>query len=363
MAKVFGASPFSNEIIIEKSHKYPTIPCVFSRIYNKKNKECRHISGDMAQRLHYQSQLLHDEMPGQFENLCVNGYFRDYNNPSHVFIPKSYINFMCKSDKFSVLMKHTIERVISRLIKGLGFKCNCIADKIIVWILVCQAQHGFITNDESCIRDSENNIAVNSWSLEKKHQDLDTNFMLLYETELGVKIARNINNPKKNTYESALVRVATDIKIGWNLQYHEHDQKIKKLYKDDTMNVGELYLKKLNALFDDEKTKHHIVDCDNPLIRNDLLRSMKVNRIHPTKWFEPFDTSRIFDFYCVAIDYRRVRMRKRCIVCNKRKNKKKGRKLFKCSSCKCSFQLYCSRRCQKHYWNHHHRGFCNSVRQ
>ena len=357
MAGTFAPSPYCNKSILEKLHECPTFDCVFSRIYDKSNIECKHISGNMAQRLYYQSHLLHDEVFCAFKDFVINGHFRDWNDPSHVFIPKSYINFMCKCDKFPSLMKHALERVISRLIKGLGLKCNCIADKVIVWVLICQAQFGYISNDESVIRDRPHDNWINSWSLEKKNQDLDTNFMLLYETELGIKVDRNINNPKVNTYLSTIVRVQKDIEIGWRCQYGHHDNKIKKLYKDDTINVGELYLRQLNSLFDDERTRHHIVDWDNPLIRNDLLKSMKVNKTHPTKWFEPFDMDRIFDFYYVHIDYRRVKVRKRCMVCLKRKSKRKGIRLMRCKGCKHPnlYRFYCSRKCQKYHWKYHHR--------
>ena len=361
----FSHSSFCNESILRAvgNHKRSCFTAEFSRIYNKKNIECKHLSGIMAQRLYCNAQLFHDEMSDHFEEIYINDFFRDSSKPSQVFIPKSYINFMCKSDKFKTLLKYSIERIVSRMIKGLGFKCNCIAEKIIVWILICQAQEYYINNIESCWRDDDEMTYINSWNVEKKNEKLDLNFMKIYEHELKIKVDRSLNDPEHNTYKSHLISLAKDTE-NWDRFYPLQNKLIPENYRHihKELNGGELHLEYLKHLFSSKL--HYFVDWKNPLIRNDLLiKSLRLNKIHPSQWFQPFDEYRIYDFYYNHDDYKRVKLRNRCTVCYKRNNKKKSIKVRKCSGCKAKCLYYCSRKCQKYHWKHEHRRFCDIIKQ
>ena len=95
-----------------------------------------------------------------------------------------------------------------------------------------------------------------------------------------------------------------------------------------------------------------------------LFKLLKLNEIHPSKWFIPFDRERIFDWMPDAYHKKRL-IRNRCGVCyktiwNDKIIKKRNNKLRCCENCLKIDHLYhyCSRKCQKIDWIKGHRAIC-----
>lgn len=327
MASSFNYSPFCIQKLCARYHRCPPYENVFSRIYNKNNIHCQHLSPIMAQRIIMQAQFFHADIQNDiddssFQTWFIDGYFRDDSNLSHTFIPKAFIKFMCKSKEFQRFIVYAIVRVMCRIIKGYGLRPNCIADTLVSWRIIEIAQSQFIDNYESYYISDDNFKSVNLWKVEKKNEKLDTNFVLLFEKELNVKVdVQAINILDDKSHDNMILSIRERIK---------------------------------------NKNKE-LVYWDHPLLINSLLiKSLKLNNIHPSQWFHPYKQQHVFDFVWNKYDIKQVKPRKRCFICYKRKNKKKSRKLRRCSRCKQPGLYYCSKQCQKVHWNKKHRNFCRS---
>eukprot|EP01083_Nonionella_stella_P025776 70988_1 len=346
----------------------------FSRIYglnpNKSSTDCRHISGRMAHRLYLQGIMETDQILPEFgEYKFVDLLFRDYNDKSNIYIKQSYIDFMLTSQTFQQLIKHALNRILCRLIKGCGFKCNCIAEQVLSYHIIVMAQDALVERTEMDHFQIEGKFDDNSWHFERKKEKLDVNFLLVLQKELSVNINQSLNNVRDNTYKYVTESLERQYEIREQFEKNRDISK-KEFYGNEssdndgidrrmtpTQYVAMWFNKAKDKMDVLNKYERYLIDHDNPKIGIiSLIKKWKLNKIHPEKWFVPFDRRMLFDFYWNDDDWKRVKVRKRCIVCKKRNNKSKCIKLKKCNKCKSPF--YCNRKCQKVHWKHKHNTEC-----
>merc|ERR1712173_374763 len=86
----------------------------------------------------------------------------------------------------------------------------------------------------------------------------------------------------------------------------------------------------------------------------DAVFALDLNKVHPSKWFTPFHFLNSINHYWTDQDLKRIKAPKRCIVCNKKNNKKQNIKLKMCKGCRKYW--FCSKKHQK--WNWKHQGGC-----
>eukprot|EP01084_Bolivina_argentea_P091693 165034_1 len=348
----------------------------FSRIYgkNKNISNCDHISGRMAHRLFLQGVLLVDFLKDDFDLFFTRLFVND-NDESNIFIKRSYFNFMSKSEHFQQLIAHSLNRILCRLIKGFGFKCNCIAEKLLAYQIIVMAQDALIDRTEKDHFAIEGKFDTNEWQFEKINKTLDENFLLIFESELALKINKSINKVDENTYKFISKNLLEWTNI---VHYIELNNPSKRQYMqlrgidisgfDDESKLDNRMEPKENALLFFNKSrekmefltkyKHCLVDYDNSKIgKLFLIHCLNLDNIQPSKWFVPFDDKNVMDFYWSDVDLKRVKARKRCVVCKKRNSKRKNINLKKCKNCKSS--RYCNKKCQKYHWKYSHRSECS----
>eukprot|EP01084_Bolivina_argentea_P091691 165022_1 len=159
----------------------------FSRIYGRKQSDCKYISGRMAHRLYLRGIIFSDEL----EETFLNGVFRDWDDETKIFIQKSYINYIMTAE-FQTLLKHALNRVMSRLMKGFGFAANCIAERFLAFRLIGWAQDAFVDRTE-LYNFNKNFTFYQSWPIERVNELLDANFVIVMEKECNIKIDRQVN--------------------------------------------------------------------------------------------------------------------------------------------------------------------------
>eukprot|EP01083_Nonionella_stella_P025775 70985_1 len=326
----------------------------FSRIY-KLNRNKNHISGRMAHRLYLQGILQTDEICN-FEDFFIDGLFRGWDDKKDIRITQSYLDFMIESKHFHQLMAHALNRILCRLIKGFGFKCNCIAERVLAYDLMVKAQDAFIDATEMYNFGIEGTFDNNSWQFEKERKGFDVNFLLVMQRELSINMDKSLNNACENSYKYVFSALDEKQKQYNELKIKYHDR-VDRL---DFLLEGIIGIKEKMAFL--KQHEKYLIDYDNPNIGIwFLIKSWKLNAIHPSKWFVPFNCNRvrIFDFYWNHSDWKRVKLVKRCVVCKKKGNKWTGIRLKTCKECK--EPLYCSRKCQKYHWKHEHGPKSGSV--
>ena len=358
----------------------------FSRIYNGKRnrRRCKHISGRMAHRLYLQGEMMTDSFRESFDLCFIDGLFREYDklygNDDKLrkrYIKRSYLDYMLSSEDFQNLIVHSLNRILCRLVKGLGFECNCIAEVLVAYHVIIVAQSAFVDGEEVYHFDLNARFDDNPWQFLKESEKLDANFLCVYERELSINVNKSLNKVRENTCGY----VVKSLEQRQNMQQTLEEQQISKSewYRGEDINEDEIdsrmdpkeynlyYLnrvkQKMRILIEHG---HELVDYKHPEIGNlRLIKSMNLNYIHPSKWFIPFNPAKVMNFYLGNDDMKRVRVRKRCIVCKKRKNQAKIKKFKKCKQCK--KELYCGRKCQKYHWKHAHgtssrsNGFCECL--
>eukprot|EP00483_Globobulimina_turgida_P007721 UN07736 len=158
---------------------------LFSRVYGRKKSACKHISGRMAHRLYLQGELLTDELSN---DAFINGTFRAYDDEQNIFIQQSYLNYIMK-EQFQTRIKCALSKTLIRLTKGFGFSVNCIAERVLAFILIDSAQDALLDGTELYVLDQDFAF-YNSWPIERVRESKDANFAILMEKECGIKIDR-----------------------------------------------------------------------------------------------------------------------------------------------------------------------------
>ena len=332
-----------------------------SRIYNgKRNKKrCPHISGRMAHRLFLQGEILKDHFREYFESHFIDRLFKEIDwdgKVKKIYIKQRYLDYMTHSDysdTFNKLIIHYLYRMLFRLAKGYGFECNCIAEILIAWIIIIEAQTVFVIRQELDHFEPLDRFDDNTWQFLKKNEKLDANFLLVYERELSLNISKSLNNVCAGVYKYILDEGEMCVNIEreetWDKEY-ENAENIMDAKQHNRRLLHE-YVEQLKIL---DNHRYELIDYIHPKIGNlHLIKSLDLNNIHPSKWFIPSNEEKANKFTHESTDFKAVRVRKRCIVCKRRKEEAKIEKFKKCKRCK--QPLYCGKKCQKYHWNHGHK--------
>eukprot|EP01084_Bolivina_argentea_P306841 530290_1 len=286
---------------------------------------------------------------GYFERMVMR-LFKNYNTGKYNILPSSYQTYIFRCNLFPKLLLDSIKRIFCRLAKGIGFKCNCIGEILIAYAIIIEAQECFIEGDEHCVQET--------FYFEKNNQQLDTNFLLVYEKEFNVIINPQFNNMAVRYLGEKTHRLEVTNALIKSFDVNSDvDEKLEQLKR----NRGFLKdsIKKIITL----GNTNSLIDYENPLCGNIYLwKKLNLDKIHPSKWFIPFDRQRFFDYRINRKEYYKIKARQRCAVCASLKWKDKNlllgnKKLRKCSGCK--LWVYCSRKCQKYDWSvRKHREVC-----
>merc|ERR1712228_945437 len=173
----------------------------------------------------------------------------------------------------------------------------------------------------------KNEFDNNSWRFLKQNEK-DQNFLLVYQQELSLNIDKSLNRVYNNTYKQKAKDLRLDCFDANEVEEDNFEDIYVQIFVEKDGYPG--YLQRVQLRNEEckilSKHKHELIDFDHPNIGHlHLIKALNLDNIHPMTWFAPFNKAVSMNFGVEEPDLKKVKVRKRCIVCKKRKKKAKIR--------------------------------------